>query len=208
MTASHALSQLSYAPELGTMISILGRPPNVNINFLLFQYFFQGSCRGRKPRPECGLRGLRHLKEERENCRDDPKPGFRQPGPDWMYHDPWLWFPHQGKGGMPHEIRRYPAVGGGPRAAQSPGRGGRLAPLRTLGGTERERARSCHMQGRALSHGMGRMRSSAWSQVSPLRRFTSRDVRATVFTARAWLRSVPKRPAALRQQSFPFRSPP
>ena len=99
MTASHALSQLSYAPELGTMISILGRPPNVNINFLLFQYFFQGSCRGRKPRPECGLRGLRHLKEERENCRDDPKPGFRQPGPDWMYHAPWLWFPHQGKGG-------------------------------------------------------------------------------------------------------------
>ena len=207
MTASHALSQLSYAPELGTMISILGRPPNVNINFLLFQYFFQGSCRGRKPRPECGLRGLRHLKEERENCRDDPKPGFRQPGPDWMYHDPWLWFPHQGKGGMPHEIRRYPAVSGGP------GRRGHLGGavawlLPRPWGNRTGRSPPLRVQGRASSHGMGRMRSSDWSQVSPLGRFTSRDVRATVFTARAWLRSVPKRPAALRQQGFPFRSPP
>ena len=33
MTASHALSQLSYAPELGTMISILGGTRNVNKNF-------------------------------------------------------------------------------------------------------------------------------------------------------------------------------
>ena len=41
MTASHALSQLSYAPELGTMISILGRPLNVNINFCFFNIFFR-----------------------------------------------------------------------------------------------------------------------------------------------------------------------
>ena len=172
MTASHALSQLSYAPELGTMISILGRPPNVNINFLLFQYFFQGSCRGRKPRPECGLRGLRHLKEERENCRDDPKPGFRQPGPDGMFDDPWRCFPCQGR----EECRmrtgdtRLSAEGQG-GAVTWEGRSPGSSP--DPGGTEREGARPFACRGGILLMGWeGRApatgaRSLRWGALPP-----------------------------------------
>ena len=48
----------------------------------------------------------------------------------------------------------------------------------------------------------------AWSQVSPLGRRTSREVSATVFTARTGPSASPKLPAALRQTDFPFRSPP
>ena len=58
MTASHALSQLSYAPELGTMISILGRPLNVNINFCFFNIFFRAPAGAGSPVRSAGSGGF------------------------------------------------------------------------------------------------------------------------------------------------------